>query len=46
MEPEVEGVGFGELGRAYRLEFDVVVCEFGGIAFPYLREVLVGVAGA
>ena len=46
VEPEVEGVGFGELGRAYGLEFDVVVGEFGGIAFPYLRQVLVGVAGS
>ena len=46
VEPEVEGVGFGELRRAYGLEFDVVVGEFGGIAVPYLREVLVGVAGA
>ena len=37
VEPEVEGVRFGELGSASGLEFNVVGCEFGGIAFPYLR---------
>jgi len=37
VEPEVEGAGFGELRRAYGLEFDVVGCKFGGIAFPNLR---------